>query len=395
MKQTILVINSGSSSVKFSLFDTTTRDVVVSGVAEELGTPRARITFKQNGEKLVEPMKNGNHADTLRRIFSELDARGLKQSVEAIGHRVAHGADEFSDSVLIDNQVLQKIEQTIPLAPLHAPANLAGIRAALKVMPDLPQVAVFDTAFHQTMPEYARRYAVPESWYDAGVRRYGFHGTSYQFVATEAAKLLHIPLKKSAFVIAHLGNGASLAAVLNGRSVDTTMGFTPLEGVPMGTRSGDIDPSVVPYMMERLGVSADKVLEILNKDSGHLGVSGLSSDFRDLENAAGQGNRRAQLAMEVFAFRVAKAVAAMMVSLPRVDALIFTAGSGERGPIQRQLIANHLAVFGYHIDRAKNDATWGKQGVISADGTPLMMVIPTNEELMIALDTIKLVNAKK
>jgi len=369
--------------------------VLISGMAEELGTSRACFIVKLDGEKQQIPTPNDDHTDAVRRVFDELETRGLKESVQAIGHRVVHGAEQFTGSVIITEDVIKAVEAATPYAPLHNPPNIIGIRAAQKVMPDLPQVAVFDTAFHQTLPDYAYRYGVPNAWYsEHGVRRYGFHGTSYRFVAQAAAKKLGLELEDSAFVIAHLGSGASVAAVLNGQSADTSMGFTPLEGLVMATRSGDVDPAVVPFMMKTLDKSADEILDILNKESGLLGLAEFSSDTRDLEVAMTAGDTRAKLALEVFAFRVAKYLAAMMVSLPRVDAIIFTAGIGENMAITRQLIMQHLTVFGYRLDpklNAKMIGREGIEGVISAADTPTVLTIKTNEELMIALDTAKLV----
>ena len=392
MHKTILVINSGSSSIKFSLLDRENHEVVISGLAEELGGPSARVNFKQDGKKDEESLNGGDHEVAMARIMDELDKRGLRDSIVAVGHRIVHGGEKFKHSQLIDDEVLAGIEEAIPYAPLHNPAHVVGIKATRKLMPELPEVAVFDTAFHQTMPDYAYRYAVPTEWYENyGVRRYGAHGTSHRYVAQEAAKLLEIPLEDSAFVIAHLGNGASLTAVLNGESVDTTMGFTPLEGISMGTRSGDIDPAVLPYMMDKLDVDAKEIVNILNKKSGHLGVSGLSSDMRELEEAADKGDEKAKLAIDIFAFRAAKFIGALMTSLPRVDAIVFTAGVGENSSTMRQLIVDRLKVFGYELDEdANQDMVRGQAGIISDPASPVVMVINTNEELMIAIDTDEL-----
>jgi acetate kinase len=393
MRKNILVINCGSSSIKFQLLDTKARELVIKGMAEELNSKRAFVMFKKDGRETKENFPGADFEIGMKRIFDELEKYNLKDTVKAVGHRVVNGGETIKESVIIDDRIIAEIEKATPFAPLHNPAQIAGIRAVTKVMPKLPQVAVFDTAFHQTMPEHAYRYAVPASWYhDHGVRRYGAHGTSFRFVARSAAKILKIPLERSSFVIAHLGNGASVAAVLNGRSIDTSMGFTPLEGLVMGTRSGNLDPAIIPFMKRRLGQSAEEILNILNKESGLLGLSdGLSSDLRDLIAAADNGNKEAKLAMEVQTFRVAKYVAAMMVSLPRVDALVFTGGAGERDDLLRARVAKHLKIFGYEIDEQKNKDTFATQNVISAEGTPLMLVVPTNEELMIAEDTAKLV----
>lgn len=396
MDSTILVINSGSSSLKFSLLNAKTHQVVASGIAEELNTDKARITIKAHDAKEVDKLDDPSHLGAVQRLFDELEERGLKKTVEAVGHRVVNGIDKFTEPVKLTPKIVDEIEALKPYAPLHNPAAAAAMRAAMKVMPDLPQVAVFDTAFHSTMPEYAFRYAVPDDWYtDYGVRRYGFHGTSYKYVSNRAAELLNIPIEDSAFVIAHLGSGASLAAVLNGESVDTTMGFTPLDGIVMGTRAGAVDPAIIPYMMDKLGKSAEEIVGILNHESGLLGMSGVSGDQRNVSMAAMEGNKKSEMAMETAAYSTAKNIAAMMVALPRVDAVIFTAGAGENACGLRARIAEHLAVFGYKMDLDQNRKIRGRNGVdgvISEKGTPTMMMIRTNEELVIAEETEAVIN---
>lgn len=396
MDNTILVINSGSSSLKFSLLDAKTHQVVASGIAEELNTDKARFTIKAHGSKETDKLDDITHLGAVQRLFDELEERGLKKTVEAVGHRVVNGVDKFTHPVKLTPKVVDEIEALKPYAPLHNPAAAAAMRATMKVMPDLPQVAVFDTAFHSTMPEYAYRYAVPDEWYEKyGVRRYGFHGTSYKYVSNRAAELLNIPIEDSAFVIAHLGSGASLAAVLNGESVDTTMGFTPLDGIVMGTRAGAVDPAIIPYMMKKLDKSADEIVDILNHGSGLLGMSGVSGDQRNVSVAAMEGNEKSEMAMETSAYSAAKSIASMMVALPRVDALIFTAGAGENACGLRARIAEHLAVFGYKMDLDQNRKIRGRNGVdgvISEKGTPTMMMIRTNEELVIAEETEAVVN---
>lgn len=396
MDSTILVINSGSSSLKFSLLDAKTHQVVASGIAEELNTDRARFTIKAHGSKETDKLDDHTHLGAVKRLFDELEERGLKKTVKAVGHRVVNGIDKFTEPVKLTPQVVDEIEALKPYAPLHNPAAAAAMRAAMKVMPGLPQVAVFDTAFHSTMPEYAFRYAVPDSWYtDYGVRRYGFHGTSYKYVSNRAAQLLNIPIEDSAFVIAHLGSGASLAAVLNGKSVDTTMGFTPLDGIVMGTRAGSVDPSIIPYMMKKLDKSADEIVGMLNHESGLLGMSGISGDQRNVSEAAMKGDEKSEMAMETSAYSTAKNIAAMMVALPRVDAVVFTAGAGENACGLRSRIAEHLAVFGYKMDLDQNRRIRGHEGldgVISEKGTPVMMAIRTNEELVIAEETEAVIN---
>ena len=340
MDNTILVINSGSSSLKFSLLDAKTHQVVASGIAEELNTDKARFTIKAHGSKETDKLDDTTHLGAVQRLFDELEERGLKKTVEAVGHRVVNGVDKFTHPVKLTPKIVDEIEALKPYAPLHNPAAAAAMRATMKVMPDLPQVAVFDTAFHSTMPEYAYRYAVPDEWYkEYGVRRYGFHGTSYKYVSNRAAELLNIPIEDSAFVIAHLGSGASLAAVLNGESVDTTMGFTPLDGIVMGTRAGAVDPAIIPYMMKKLDKSAEEIVDILNHGSGLLGMSGVSGDQRNVSVAAMEGNEKSEMAMETSAYSAAKSIASMMVALPRVDALIFTAGAGENACGLRARIA--------------------------------------------------------
>ena len=396
MDNTILVINSGSSSLKFSLLDAKTHQVVASGIAEELNTDKARFTIKAHGSKETDKLDDITHLGAVQRLFDELEERGLKKTVEAVGHRVVNGVDKFTHPVKLTPKVVDEIEALKPYAPLHNPAAAAAMRATMKVMPDLPQVAVFDTAFHSTMPEYAYRYAVPDEWYEKyGVRRYGFHGTSYKYVSNRAAELLNIPIEDSAFVIAHLGSGASLAAVLNGESVDTTMGFTPLDGIVMGTRAGAVDPAIIPYMMKKLDKSAEEIVDILNHGSGLLGMSGVSGDQRNVSVAAMEGNEKSEMAMETSAYSAAKSIASMMVALPRVDALIFTAGAGENACGLRARIAEHLAVFGYKMDLDQNRKIRGRNGVdgvISEKGTPTMMMIRTNEELVIAEETEAVVN---
>jgi acetate kinase len=392
--KTILVLNTGSSSLKFSLIQSEDQAEVFSGLADKLGNKDASITFKQDGTKTVLPLHPGNHKQAVAEIFAFIANQGLTQSLIGVGHRVVHGGENFKTSTVIDDKVLAAIEACVPFAPLHNPANLIGIRGALEVAPHLPQVAVFDTAFHQSIPEHAYLYAVPMTWYrEHGVRRYGFHGTSHQYVAQKAAEKLDIPLNDSAFISAHLGNGASATAILNGKSVDTTMGFTPLEGLVMGTRSGDIDPGLPPFIAESLGITPDEVVNLLNKKSGLLGLSELSNDMRELTTAAAEGHKGAAVAIEVFVFRLAKAIGALAVSLPRIDALIFTGGIGENAALIRQKVLNRLKVFGYILDAGANaQAVGGKGGVITIMDSPVAIVINTNEEAMIVKQTIEVLN---
>ena len=328
----------------------------------------------------------------MQSLLKVLRQKGLSQIITAIGHRVVHGGEKFKTATIINDEVISAIEACILFAPLHNPANLLGIRVAMKAAPQLPQVAVFDTAFHHTLPKHAYLYAVPLHLYkEYGVRRYGFHGTSHQYVAQQAAELLQIPLNNSAFITAHLGNGASAAAILNGRSIDTTMGFTPLEGLVMGTRSGDIDPGLYPYIGKALGLEMDMVTDLLNKKSGLLGLSDLSSDVRELQDAAANGHEQAQLALKVFVYRLAKYIGALTVTLPRVDALVFTGGIGENSAMIRSMVLEYLKVLGYKTDAGENNiAVGGRQAVITTTDSAKAIVINTNEELMIAMETASL-----
>jgi acetate kinase len=390
MDPAILVINSGSSSLKFSLIDIASHLVLISGIAEKLGLPDGYLTVKYSSKETF-PLSPPNHVGAMENIVTILQHYQLSDRILAVGHRVVHGGEQFKSSTLIDHSVLLEIERCIPFAPLHNPAHLEGIRAAMKFAPNIPHVAVFDTAFHQTLSPTAFLYALPKYLYvEHGVRRYGFHGTSHRYVSMEAARFLGLDIQDSAFITAHLGNGASAAAILNGKSVDTTMGFTPLEGLVMGTRSGDIDPALVTYIAERLGISANEVVNLLNKKSGLLGISELSSDVRDLQDAAANGHEGAQLALDIFVHRLAKYIAALTVSLPRVDALVFTGGIGENAALIREKTIRKLAVLGYALDVEANQRfTGGNQGIITTPNSTKAMVINTNEELMIALDTAK------
>lgn len=392
--QLILVLNCGSSSLKGAVLDIQTGDVFISVLAEKLGLSDAYITFKINGEKeKVDLTQSPNHTGAVQALLEKLKQMGLDSKIGAIGHRVVSGGEAYSESVLINDDVLAAIEQCIALAPLHNPANLLGIRAAQEIFKGLPNVAVFDTAFHQTMPAHAYTYALPRKYYrELGLRRYGFHGTSYRFVSHEAARLLGADVKQLKLVIAHLGNGASVAAVKNGQSMDTSMGLTPLEGLVMGTRSGDVDPSVFSFLADNLSLSTQQITDILNKESGLLGISELSNDCRAIEEAAAQGHEGAILALEIFSYRLAKYVAAMAVACGGLDALVFTGGIGENSDIIREKVLNYCAFLGLNVDKAANlAARFGQHGVItSADSKVKALVVPTNEELMIAQDTARL-----
>lgn len=393
MANLILVLNCGSSSLKGAVINSENGDVLLSCLGEKLTTTDAYITFKQNGEKKkVELADRYDHTGAVGALLDELKAQGLDSEVKAIGHRVVHGGEKYSESVLINDEVIATLEACIPLAPLHNPANLTGIRAAQAIFQGLPNVAVFDTAFHQSMPEHAYTYAVPRELYrNYGLRRYGFHGTSYRYVAPAAAELLGKDVNQLRLVIAHLGNGASIAAVKNGKSMDTSMGITPLEGLVMGTRSGDIDASVYSFLASNAGLTAEQVNDLLNKKSGLLGISELSNDCREVEEAAEKGHEGAKLAMEVMAYRLAKYVASMAVAAGGIDALVFTGGIGENSDIVRKKTVAYLAFLGLEIDDEANlAARFGKAGIISAAGKTTVAVVPTNEELMIAQDTARL-----
>ena len=393
-KQLILVLNCGSSSLKGAVIDNQSGDVLLSCLGEKLTTPDAYITFKKDGQKhKVELADRHDHTGAVSALLDELKKYGLDADVKAIGHRVVHGGEKYSASVLIDDEVIAQLEACIPLAPLHNPANLTGIRAAQAIFAGLPNVAVFDTAFHQTMPERAYTYAVPRALYkNYAFRRYGFHGTSFRFVAPEAARIIGKDIQNSRLIIAHLGNGASITAVKNGESQDTSMGFTPLEGLVMGTRSGDVDASVFPFMAANAGMSVEEVADLLNKKSGLLGLSELSNDCRVVEEAAAEGHEGAKLAMDVMTYRLAKYIASMAVATGGIDALVFTGGIGENSDVVRAKTVEHLGFLGLHIDPAANtDVRFGKEGIISPQGqAPAVVVVPTNEELMIAHDTAAL-----
>jgi len=392
MEKIVLVINSGSSSIKFSLINISANTTIMTGMAEKLELANAAMYIKQDGIKEDILLEGNDHAAAMQSLLKVLRQKGLAQIITAIGHRVVHGGEKFKTATIINDEVISAIEACILFAPLHNPANLLGIRVAMKAAPQLPQVAVFDTAFHHTLPKHAYLYAVPLHLYkEYGVRRYGFHGTSHQYVAQQAAELLQIPLNNSAFITAHLGNGASAAAIINGRSIDTTMGFTPLEGLVMGTRSGDIDPGLYPYIGKVLGLEMDMVTDLLNKKSGLLGLSDLSSDVRELQDAAANGHEQAQLALKIFVYRLAKYIGALTVTLPRVDALVFTGGIGENSAMIRSMVLEYLKVLGYKTDAGENNiAVGGRQAVITTIDSAKAIVINTNEELMIAMETASL-----
>ena len=386
----VLVLNSGSSSVKFALLDPETGERLMAGIGERLGTPEAVLRVQQFPAAAVEErLPEGSHRAVVARVLDRLAADHPGVHLLAAGHRVVHGGERFTSSIRVDDSVMAAVRSCSHLAPLHNPANLAGIEAVHSVLPDLPQVAVFDTAFHQTLPAHAFRYAVPEEWYtDYGVRRYGFHGISHRFVSEQAAALLGRSPDELRLVTVHLGNGCSAAAVRDGVSVDTTMGLTPLDGLVMGTRSGDVDPGALGYMAERTGMDVGQLTRVLNLDSGLQGLSGVGNDMRTIEAAAAAGNERAQLALEVFVHRLSKAIAGLVVGLERLDALVFTGGIGENSAGVRSLVLSRLGFLGLAEDTQAN-AGHGRHtaGRISLAGPVVALVVPTDEELMIARDT--------
>ncbi|MBQ9756909.1 MAG: acetate kinase [Clostridia bacterium] len=395
----ILVINAGSSSLKYQLIDMETEKVLAKGLCERIGIEGSKLNHTPDGgEKNVIEKNMKDHSDAIRMVLDALtDANyGVIKSMDeisAVGHRVVHGGETFSGSVIIDAEVKKALEACIPLAPLHNPANLIGIAACEAAMPGVPQIGVFDTAFHQTMSKEAYMYAVPFELYEKHrIRRYGFHGTSHKYVSIEAAKMLGKKPEELKMITCHMGNGSSITAVDGGKSVDTSMGFTPLAGVVMGTRCGDIDPAIVKFIAEQEDLSLDEVDNVLNKQSGVQGISGVSSDFRDLETAQAEGNDRATLALSMFVESVRKFVGSYMVKMGGVDAIIFTAGIGENTPVMRKAILNNLEAFGIKIDDEKNaKAIRGAQMEISsADSKVKVLVVPTNEELMIAKETLEL-----
>jgi acetate kinase len=391
----VLVLNSGSSSLKFALIEPANGGRVLAGLAERLGTPDAVLRVNGLGREVAEErLPDATHATVVARVIGLVEEAG-RDGVHLIGagHRVVHGGERFTASVLVDDEVIATVRSLSHLAPLHNPANLAGIEAVHEVLPDLPQVAVFDTAFHQTMPPSAFRYAVPEEWYaQYGVRRYGFHGISHRFVSEQAATLLGRPASEVRLVTAHLGNGCSATAVRGGISVDTTMGLTPLDGLVMGTRSGDVDPGLMAYLAERTGMGLDALTRALNTESGLRGLSGVSNDMRAVVAAATDGNERARLALDVFAHRLSKAIAGLVVGLGRLDALVFTGGIGENSPVVRSLVLSRLGFLGLTEDPQAN-ARHGRDtaGRISVAGSVVALVVPTDEELTIARDSARVI----
>ena len=395
----VLVINAGSSSLKYQLLNPDTQEILAKGLCERIGID-GKFTYKPTGKTAVKAadVAMPTHSEAIQTVLNALVDKdngviGSMAEIDAVGHRVVHGGEKFAKSVLITDEVMAAIEECNPLAPLHNPANIIGIRACQQLMPGTPMVAVFDTAFHQTMPPVAYTYALPYEYYEQDkVRRYGFHGTSHKYVAQRAAAMLGKPIEELKLISCHLGNGSSITAIDGGKSVDTSMGFTPLAGLPMGTRAGDLDAGILQYLMNKHGMNIDEMLNVLNKKSGVEGISAISSDFRDLENAEAQGNQRAELALRVFDYSVKKYIGAYAAAMGGVDAVIFTAGVGENGPETRESACAGLEFLGIKIDPEK-DKVRGKEMDVSADDAKVrVLVIPTNEELMIAMDTAAIVN---
>ncbi|MEE1314441.1 MAG: acetate kinase [Faecalimonas sp.] len=393
----VLVINCGSSSLKFQLINSDSEAVLAKGLCERIGID-GRLTYQPaGGEKKTEDKPMPTHTEAIQFVIDALtDAeRGVVKSlaeIDAVGHRLVHGGEKFACSVVITEEVLDTMEECNDLAPLHNPANLIGVRACQEIMPNVPMVGVFDTAFHQTMPEKAYMYGLPYEYYEKyKVRRYGFHGTSHSFVSKRTAEILNRPYDATKTIVCHLGNGASISAVLNGKSVDTSMGLTPLEGLVMGTRSGDIDPAILEFIAKKEDLDIAGLMNMLNKQSGVHGLSGISSDFRDLAAGAAEGNKRAQIALDVFCYRVAKYVGSYVAAMNGVDAIAFTAGIGENDGYVREQVCSYLGFLGITIDKEANKARGDEVEISTADSKVKVLVVPTNEELAIARETVALV----
>lgn len=396
----ILVINAGSSSLKYQLIDMDTEQVMAKGLCERIGIDGHLKHTPLVGDKPVfdEDISLPTHSEAIAAVIDKLTSEkyGVVKSmkeIDAVGHRVVHGGEKFAKSVLINDEVLKAIDECTPFAPLHNPANIVGIKACKEVIGDVPMVAVFDTAFHQTMPNKAFTYAIPYEFYEKeGIRRYGFHGTSHRYVSQRCAELMGKPVEDLKIISCHMGNGSSICAIDGGKSVDTSMGFTPLVGLPMGTRCGDLDPGIIQFIMHTHDKNIDEVLNLLNKKSGVLGVSGVSSDFRDLDNAAEEGNEKAQLALDLFHYNVAKVIGSYAAAMNGVDAIIFTAGVGENSAATRKAICDYLGFLGIKIDDEANKKRGQDVMISTPDSKVKVFVIPTNEELVIARDTKELVN---
>lgn len=393
----ILAINAGSSSLKFQLFEMPDEEVLAKGLIDRIGINGSTFNL-ETGEKTNTITKDiEDHEAAVKLLLNQLIELKVIESfdeIDAVGHRVVHGGEYFSESIVIDDDVISKIEEVSELAPLHNPPNLTGIHAFKEFLSNVPMVAVFDTAFHQTMPEKSYLYSLPYEYYEKyGIRKYGFHGTSHKYVSERAAEILNRPYNQLRVITCHLGNGASITAVENGKSIDTSMGFTPLAGVTMGTRSGDLDPAIIPYLIEKTGMNATEVVDILNKKSGLLALSGISNDLRDIQEAAAT-NKRAELALEIFAARIHQYIGSYAARMAGVDAIVFTAGVGENSKLIRSKILTGLEFMGVYWDPALNNEC-GREGLINYPHSPVkVLVIPTNEEVMIARDTVKYAEEK-
>lgn len=396
----ILVLNCGSSSIKYKLFNMKSKEVVAQGVVEKIGLKGSFLKFPlANGDKVVLEGEILEHQSGIEYILGVLlsEKYGCIKSLEeidAVGHRVVHGGEEFNSSVFISDEVIKKMEDCIELAPLHNPPNLAGIYAVKELMGDIPQVGVFDTAFHQTMPAEAYMYGLPYSLYEKySIRRYGFHGTSHRYVSRQACEVLGVPYENQRIITAHIGNGGSLAAIRNGKSIDTSMGMTPVEGLLMGTRAGDVDAGIISFIMEKENIGTQATSTLVNKHSGLLGVSGVSSDMRELQAAIASGNKRAQLAFDIFIHRIKKYIGSYAAVLGGADILVFTGGIGENSSITRELACKDMEYMGIELDLEKNNQIHGDEAIISTpDSKVTVMVVPTDEEYMIAADTMTIVN---
>ena len=392
----VLVINCGSSSLKYQLIDSETEVALAVGLCERIGIDGRLNHTPNGGEKVVIEQAMPDHEVAIRMVLDALTNENYGviknlDEIDAIGHRLVHGGEKFTKSVIIDDEVIAGVEECSPLAPLHNPANLIGVRACQAIMPGVPNIGVFDTAFHQTMEPVAYMYGLPYEYYEKyKVRRYGFHGTSHSFVSKRAIQMLNLDPDNSKIIVCHLGNGSSISAVKNGKVVDTSMGMTPMEGLVMGTRCGDMDPTIVEYLAHSLNKSLEEVMVILNKKSGVLGISGVSSDFRDLDKASNEGNQRAKLAVEVFSYRTAKYIGSYIAAMNGVDAIVFTAGLGENNIVVREQVLNHFGYMGITLDKEANQIRGEEKIISTPDSKVTVAVIPTNEELAIAHETVAL-----
>lgn len=394
MSSLVLAINAGSSSLKFQLIRMPEETLVTKGLIERIGIKDSIFTIEVNGEKIKDVKDIKDHEEAINIMLDSFKQHGIIDDINDIagtGHRVVQGGELFPTSALVTDKVEEQIESLSELAPLHNPANLMGIRAFRKLLPNIPHVAVFDTSFHQSMPEQSYLYSLPYQYYkDYGIRKYGFHGTSHKYVSQRAAEIMNKPIEELRIISCHIGNGASIAAIDGGESIDTSMGFTPLAGVTMGTRSGNIDPALIPFIMQKTGQNAEEVLNVLNKESGLLGISDTSSDLRDLESDAEEGKERAQLALDVFASRIHKYIGSYATRMHGVDVIVFTAGVGENSSTVRAKVLEGLEFMGIYWDPKKNETIRGEEGFINYPHSPVkVIVIPTNEEVMIARDTVK------